>query len=333
MKKLLKGIFKLILFVFLLFACFTGIDYYRMNRGKLPVFQMSSYYSKTRTQTFHGPFYTASRVVRASPLEELNESSDISFHVFSLSLKVSLPVTHEEVPFLVETLEKDNCQEPSVLYYADLNQKVYTYCLDQINIMEGNQKNSLFSLLGTEISIMDDLYSHLAYMGILGDGKTLKYHSREDSTTNHGLTIYQCQDTNINDIYIGPAQMEFQKDFCTLKDDDFLFLYEISDETPSSLQAVLDDKGNVIPEVFFEDETYRYEFDLPKTSYVFVTTPTVRGIEGKRIPLMTILNGKILSIDDLEKKGLSFNKIDKAKELEEKIKKEKELNKIKKEGD
>ena len=45
--------------------------------------------------------------------------------------------------------------------------------------------------------------------------------------SNSGLTMYRCNKQNINDVYFAPAGVSMQQDFCTYKDDDFKFIFEI----------------------------------------------------------------------------------------------------------
>ena len=67
-----------------------------------------------------------------------------------------------------------------------------------------------------------------------------------------------------------------------------------------------------------------HEFETVQKDRVFITTPGIRGRAPKKIPLQQILQQNILTIDALIEKGLKCNKIDKAKELEEKLRKEEE---------
>ena len=131
--------------------------------------------------------------------------------------------------------------------------------------------------------------------------------------------MFRCNKSYINDIYLAPADTEVIGDFCKYKNDDFYFIYEIETEPlPEGVEEV------VAKEVFWEDQTYRYEFDTIKKDRVYITTPGVRGREPQKIPLIQALQQGLFTVDTLIEKGLECNKIDKAKELEEKLKKEQE---------
>ena len=143
--------------------------------------------------------------------------------------------------------------------------------------------------------------------------KNLRGISREE--TSSGIRIFQCNGLYIPDVYIGPIDMTLQPDFCTYKDDDFSFIYELVDETPNTLKPMIGPDGKEIPEVFYENEKYRYEFSLPKSNYVFILTPAIRGRDEVRTPIKEALNNHLVTIEEVEQKGLSFTKIDKEEEL------------------
>jgi hypothetical protein len=121
---------------------------------------------------------------------------------------------------------------------------------------------------------------------------------------DNSIKIYHCSN---NDIYIGNSDLEFMDDFCTDKDDDLKFLFEIKDE---STDIELTDGE----EIFYEDDKYTYSFDKVKSDYIYIIVPKNRDRDEKKIKLKDALNNKLLSIDDLEKKGLNFTKKEKNKE-------------------
>jgi hypothetical protein len=314
MKKILSYIKKIILIIIIIGLATLGIDYLRMTSGEVPIFNISSYNSKTKIQTFTGLFYKAQRKVAVSTSESLVDSSKIKFSVFTINLNVPKQYKEETFNYTIVTKETKNCTSPVTLYYADKDIKVYTYCLDSIKIKSDNKSKDLITYLEKDNTILDDIDSKLSYNGLNPDDTVLYFTSSNDSFTNYGLTMYRCSKENINDVYIGPKDMTFQSDFCTYKDDDFKFMYEIEEDEREVIDSSIDYNQK---EVFYEDETYRYEFDTIKSDLIFITTPEVRGKAATKTPLKTILASNILTIDELEKKGLVFTKIDKAKEKEE----------------
>ena len=295
MKKLIKSIRNSILIIILVCFAMAGIDYLRMNNNELPVFNISFYNTKNRTQGFKGIFYTASRKVRANPNESLYESSKVKFKLLWFDLKITNKFPKYKEKYTYSLTKSETCEKSS-LYYADLDIKVYTYCLDEVKV---NNKE-LNSSLSKNNRLIDDILNFLSYTGLYSDNSTMMFE-------NDDIKIYQCNKENINDIYIGSKDMTFNNDFCTRKDDDLKYIFEIEENTEGV--ELKDEK-----EVFYEDEEYKYTFDKVKSDYIYITTPEVRGFEAKKIKLKDVLNNKLLTIDELQKKGLSFEKESKNKE-------------------
>ena len=289
MKKIFRFILIVILCIFLIGMGTGFIDYYRMINGSLPIFNISSYNSQKRKQVFQGMLYKASRKVRASDKESFADSSNYKFKLitFNLFIPERKKVENEEYNFIVRT--DSDCE--SKLYYADLDKKVYTYCLNSIML---NNKE-LLSYLEKDKNIINNIEDNINYTGVYDNKRTLMF-------KDNNIKIYHCKNNNI---YIGFKNMEFQEDFCIEKDDDLKFIFEIKEETNNV--ELKEEK-----EIFYEDLEYTYSFDRVKSDYIYITTPKERG--NKKIKLKDALNNKLLSIEDLEKKGLSFTKESKNKE-------------------
>ena len=303
-----------ILIVIVLFGVLTaGIDYIRMCAGKNPIFSISSYKSKERMQFYRGMFYQGSRNYTISPDEPLEDSKNVTFRILFWKIDVQKKHDEKKDEYTIETEESSECTT-SKLIYADMHIKVYTYCLDDVSINTSGKKISLFDFLSTNPNSIEDIDYHMGYVGLYDDNKTIMLKSRDDGFTNNGLSMFRCNNTNVNDIYIGPINMSFQPDFCTHKDDDFKFLYkieEISIDEDISSQDNLNTSEESNKEVFFEDDNYRYEFDEVKSNRIFIVYPSVRGINEFKFSLKDALTNNIITIDDLKEKGLKFNKIEK----------------------
>ena len=177
---MLKLIRNLLIIVILFGVGTAGADYARMTTGNVPLFNISSYQSKERIQSYRGLFYQGSRRVTVSPDEPLVDSSDITFTV--LFWDINVPRSYKEVQeeFTVETKESTECGQ-SKLVYADLNIKVYTYCLDEINIVKSDKTVSLFDYMTEHPDLVEDIDYHMGYMGLLNDNKTLLLKDRDDN--------------------------------------------------------------------------------------------------------------------------------------------------------
>lgn len=313
MKFIFKTILRIIICIIMIGLFTLGIDYLKINSGVIPIFNLKNYDKKTRIQSFHGIFYTLSRKIKASEEESLSDSKKVSFKI--LVWPVSIPIKYKSdlFSYTIETEQTENCTSASTLYYADTDNKIYTYCLDKINVKEDGKENELITYLRKDKSILNDIEINLLYAGLYNDGSTLIFQSIPNSFTNHGLSMFKCQKDNINDIYIGPRDMSYQQDFCTYKDDDFKFIFEIEEEEHENVNIgeAIEGQSGLIEEKFYEDGKYEYYFDEKKSNYIFITTPAVRGKNATRISLQDVLNNNLLTIDELEEKGLKFERREK----------------------
>ncbi len=306
---MLKVIRNLLIIVILFGIGTAGIDYVRMTTGNIPLFNISSYKSKERLQSYRGLFYQGSRKVTVSPEEPLVDSSEITFTVLFWDIKVPRSYKEVQEEFTIETKDSSTCTT-SKLIYADLDIKVYTYCLDEINIVKDGKSTSLSDYLKSNKSLIEDIDYHLGYTGLYTDNKTLMFKSHDDDNfTNNGLSMFRCNNTNINDVYIGPIDMKFQNDFCTYKDDDFKFIFTI-EETPKE-ETTTEVETEVKKETFYEDSEYYYQFDEVKSDRIFIVVPAIRGKEEVKYPLKQVLNWGSLTLDELKEKGLEFEKVKK----------------------
>lgn len=305
----------LFLFVFV-GALSTGIDYARITAGETPVFNIKSYDAKSHIQKFRGLFYIAERKVKTSVSEHLVDSTDIKFKVLAFEIDVPRQFKEQTFEFSLETKNEETCQA-SKLIYADRAIKIYTYCLEEINIIDNtnNKKDTLLNYIKNDYTIIDDIDSKLLFLGTVADntqgsaGNILRFKSAEDKFTNNGIELYRCNKLYVNDVYLAPKGTGILEDFCKYKDDDFYFMYEIEiDPLPEGVEE------EKVADPFWEDEINRYEFDVKQQDRVFITTPGVRGRAPKKIPLKQILTEKTLTLKQLTERGLKYNTINKEEE-------------------
>ena len=135
MRKFLNTIKEFIL-LFLLLGFGTAIfDYTRISAGEKPLFGTSHYNSDTKVEIFKGLFYQASRKIHVNLDEKYLESSDISYRLFTYPLSVPSSFKTQKLEYSIDVNFIDGCSS-STLYYADLNTKVYLYCIDSINYLQ-----------------------------------------------------------------------------------------------------------------------------------------------------------------------------------------------------
>ena len=311
----LKAIKNVLVILIMLGFLSAGIDYVRMNSGDVPIFNISSYDQTSNIETFRGLFYIAQRKVKASVNEPLVDSSDMQYKILIFDLKVPRKFNSTDT-FTLETKVIDNCHDRSVLYFANTKIKVYTYCLESINITDGGKTKDLLSYLEKDHKIIDDIDNKLDFTGIYKDKTTLMFQAKNDEFTNNGLTMYRCNKEYINDVYLAPNDTPFMSEFCTLKDDDFKFVFEIEDKSEKP-EPELDEEGKekeIPKETFYSDEEYDYVFDYSKSDQIYIINPAIRGRAERRYKLKEILDKKMLTIEELEKKGLKFEKVKKTTE-------------------
>ena len=311
----LKAIKNVLVIIIILGFLSAGIDYVRMNSGDVPIFNISSYDQTSNIETFRGLFYIAQRKVKASVNEPLVDSSDMQYKILIFDLKVPRKFNSTDT-FTLETKVIDNCHDRSVLYFANTKIKVYTYCLESINITDGGKTKDLLSYLEKDHKIIDDIDNKLDFTGIYKDKTTLMFQAKNDEFTNNGLTMYRCNKEYINDVYLAPNDTPFMSEFCTLKDDDFKFVFEIEDKSEKP-EPELDEEGKekeIPKETFYSDEEYDYVFDYSKSDQIYIINPAIRGRAERRYKLKEILDKKMLTIEELEKKGLKFEKVKKTTE-------------------
>lgn len=304
MKSTITKLFLLIIAIGLLT---TGIDYLRITSGDIPIFNYSSYNEDNRIQTYYGLLYKAQRKITISEEEPLINSNNIKFMlIYYKTLDVPKKYKNVEMEYTIKTTPIINCNEQSKLYYANKEIKIYTYCLQDIKIKKKKNTKELISYLEKNSDIIKDIEAKLAYSGTYKDNKTLIFRPYNDNFTNEDITMYICNNENINDIYITPKGDLFQTDFCTAKDDEIKFLFEIVEETTN-----IEDNETKEEEIFYEDEKYIYKFSEKKSDRIFIVVPENRGKSEVKMAIKDVLNNNILTITDLENKGLVFDKIEK----------------------
>lgn len=292
MKRILKTIIKVIIIIFLYAFISATIDYLRIKESQKPIFTTNSYNKETRIQTYQGLIYSISRKIYSLPNEPIEDSKNITYNTILFKEKIK-PKKKKLLKNEIKYIEEESCSE-SKLIYADKNNKIYYYCINNLKINTPKETIDFDTKIKDNNKYLNKLISIIPFTGLYNDNKTEIYR-------NNNLKVFKCQNNNY---YITTPNNGFQEDFCTVKDDDFKFLFEIIEET-ENIETVKE------KEVFYEDSEYIYEFDETKSNYVFLVTEAKETIPSKRINVKTALESNLVTIKDLEEKGLKFNKIKK----------------------
>ena len=288
MKRILKTIIKVIIIIFLYAFISATIDYLRIKESQKPIFTTSSYNKQTRVQTYKGLLYSISRKIYSLPEEPIEDSKNITYNTLLFNEKIK-PKKKNLLKNEIKYIQEDSCTE-SKLIYADKTNKIYYYCINNLKLITPKETIDFDTKIKDNNKYLK-LINIIPFTGLYNDNKTEIYR-------NNDLKVFKCQNNNY---YITTPNNDFQEDFCTVKDDDFIFLFEIIEETENV--EIVKEK-----EVFYEDEEYTYEFDEIKSNYVFLVTEEKDTIPSKKINVKTALETNLVTIKDLEEKGLKFNK-------------------------
>ena len=306
--KTLKKILILIVLVIVIGLVMAILDYQRINHNKKPIFVLETYNKRNKENNYRGLFHEINRTCSVSNKEQISDSKKITYKFISFNINVNQKVLNPNKVLKVNTTEETKCN-PSKLIFANEVIKVYTYCIENIKIDNDGNEEELLNYLKKDDYNYKNIIKELTYSGFSRDNVSLESIDNKN-ISNNGLKVIECRLNENRDIYIGPANMVYQEDFCTYKDDDFEFMWKVNDITPNEFKC----PENPVPEVIFEDEKNRYEFDCQKSEYVFVTTPALRGKPQVDIPIKDALINNLVTIEEAQKRGLKCDIINKEEE-------------------
>jgi len=183
------------------------------------------------------------------------------------------------------TPTKSNCNHKPKFYYQYENRKIYTYCLNNVELIINNKTIELKDYLKN--NTLDSLIKKLELISSYYDGGTNVYNDGGSKRiTNNGIILIKCNTIDGNkDIYIGNKDMKYKSNFCKDNNTTFTRTYtvkEVKNYTKQqyengipvtyakSLEVTLSQyQGqtetviiNNISEELMEDKTYEFEFML-----------------------------------------------------------------------
>ena len=183
------------------------------------------------------------------------------------------------------TTTKTDCEHKPKLYYQYDNRKIYTYCLNNVELIIDNKTIELKDYLKN--NTLDSLIKNLELISSYYDGGTNIYNDGGSKRiTNNGITLIKCNTIDGNkDIYIGNKDMQYKYNFCKDNNNTFTRTYTIKkvenytkqqyeDGIPvtyaKSLEVTLSQfQGetktviiNNISKDLIKDKTYEFEFML-----------------------------------------------------------------------
>lgn len=187
----------------ILLLCITVdlVSIYTINK---PIFAIKG----NNDNHYYGLFYDTYNCLEYS-------SPQIKFKGSKFSCLVDFEIL-EQHAYTVSVDETFNCSGNKDLYLGLENQNVYTYCLDNIRVVVGNDIMELKDYYKENNRIIDEIINSLDYVDTYKDGGSKLYRDNgDDGFTDNGLSIIKCNTVAGNkDIYIGPLNMEYRDDFC-----------------------------------------------------------------------------------------------------------------------
>ena len=217
---LATDIIKLLLFALIIGGFSATIDYLRISNAEKPIFCLKEFDENTKKEEFTSLLYTAERQVRKNASEPLYRSKNIKYELFGIfDLKVPKKYFESNLDKKIVLTETDNCDGQSRLYYVDENIKIYTYCLDKIELDINDIKTDLLTELSKDsVKTISEIKSRLLVKKYLPNDLTI-YESTDIDYSTNGLILYECNRENVKDYYIGSKNILQKEEFCTYKSD------------------------------------------------------------------------------------------------------------------
>lgn len=190
--------------------------------------------------------------------------------------------------------ETSNCDNVAKLYYQYNNQKIYTYCLDKVEVIVDDKKTELKEYLKS--NGIDDLINKLEKESTFDDGGTTIY--KDGGTkkiTGNGLTLIKCNTLEgNNDIYIGNKDMEFKLNFCKNDNRTFTRTYTIKKVENYAEQQY----ENGVPVTYGKSLSVTLSQFQGETKTVIINNLWDELIENQTYEFEFILNGDTSDIED-----------------------------------
>ena len=117
----------------------------------------------------------------------------------------------------------DNCVNKAQFLLELDDRKIYTYCINDVNVIHNGVKEKLESFILNDNDSIDEIISSLMLKDVLSDGGTKIY-------SGDNIKLIECNTLDGNkDIYIGNNSMKFKSNFCDHNNYTFIRTYTIKD--------------------------------------------------------------------------------------------------------
>jgi hypothetical protein len=194
MKKRIKIFVIAIVSIALLGVIFGTVDYIRVKNGKPPIFTIHVHTSGNWDK-YYGLGYL---VVK-------NDACQGNYTKFGPYFASYACFIESDYVTKIKVVKTANCDNKAKLYYNEGDRKIYTYCLDQIDVYNENKTMSLKNYLEIDSNAVDFIINNFVEDKgePYNDGGSIMYHGDE-------FNILKCHTiAGNNDIYIGGKDMGY----------------------------------------------------------------------------------------------------------------------------
>lgn len=285
--------------IILLSMIFGVVDYYKIKNGKMPIFVVEQIDKSGPDISYYGIFYKIVRSPGVSYKQDIKHDNYVKFGSWFYTKEITMKQIERDYISKLEVNILEDCDNKIELYYTIDKVNIYTYCADNIKVINKNNSKDLKDFLNIDKDVLDIIISQLTNKSSNDLGSVLY----EEGNYN----LLKCKITNDKyDIYIGNKDISF--DYCITEENktftrtyQILNIAESNDEeylylTIREFQAEEVETVKVKKQFidFTEDKYYEFRFKQ-----------TIPNIEDNLKSIFD--NCTIISIQETDRTGLNQN--------------------------
>ncbi|MDD2505622.1 MAG: hypothetical protein PHF21_05090 [Bacilli bacterium] len=212
-----KIILIIISIIILLCIIFVSTDYYRVKNGKMPIFVIEQIDKGGPEISYYGLFYKIVRSPGVSYKQDIKHDNYVKFGSWFYTKEITMKKTEIDYINKLEVNLLEDCNENIKLYHTLDNLNIYTHCVSNIKVINGNNSKDLNKFLN--VDVLDTIKDQLTNKSSDDIGSILY---DEDN-----FKLLECFSLDNNrTIYIGNKDISF--DYCiTDENKQFVRTYEI----------------------------------------------------------------------------------------------------------
>lgn len=208
--------------VIILANIFGIIDYNRIKNGEMPIFMIAQHDKSGPEISYYGLGYKLVRNPGISYKEKIYMDNYVKFGYWFYTKKIDInkPQINYINKFEIEFTKK--CDNKVKLYHSLIDKNIYTYCIDNIKVINNNNTIELKEFLNIDNNHIEDIINQYTQeKEIYKDGGTKLYEGKN-------FKILKCKTLNDNnDIYIGNSSLKYENDYCKQTIKEFTKTYQV----------------------------------------------------------------------------------------------------------